>query len=41
MESCTDDFMLPTGNLRESRLQKAIIIVTKCPANLSATEEQY
>ncbi|MGQ7945164.1 tetraacyldisaccharide 4'-kinase [Flavobacterium sp. WC2509] len=34
-----DDFMLPTGNLRESRsgAQRAnIIIVTKCPPNLSS-----
>jgi tetraacyldisaccharide 4'-kinase len=33
-----DDFMLPTGNLRESRsgAQRAnIVIVTKCPSNLS------
>jgi tetraacyldisaccharide 4'-kinase len=33
-----DDFMLPTGNLRESRsgVQRAnIVIVTKCPSNLS------
>lgn len=34
-----NDFMLPTGNLRESRsgAQRAnIVIVTKCPQNLSA-----
>jgi tetraacyldisaccharide 4'-kinase len=38
-ELYSDDFMLPTGN-RESRSAKRanIIIVTKCPANLSATE---
>lgn len=33
-----NDFMLPTGNLRESRsgVQRAnIVIVTKCPSNLS------
>jgi tetraacyldisaccharide 4'-kinase len=33
--------MLPTGNLRESRSgakRANIIIVTKCPANLSATD---
>jgi len=33
-----DDFMLPTGNLRESRSganRAKIIIVTKCPKNLS------
>ncbi|MEZ7497200.1 tetraacyldisaccharide 4'-kinase [Flavobacterium sp. Arc3] len=37
-----DDFMLPTGNLRESRSgakRANVIIVTKCPSNLS-TEEQ-
>ena len=37
-----DDFMLPTGNLRESRsgAQRAsIVIVTKCPSNLSLTEQ--
>jgi tetraacyldisaccharide 4'-kinase len=40
-ELYSDDFMLPTGNLRESRSgtkRANIIIVTKCPANLSATE---
>lgn len=33
-----DDFILPTGNLRESRsgAERAnIVVVTKCPANLS------
>lgn len=39
----SDDFMLPTGNLRESRVgarRANIIIVTKCPENLSNTEQQ-
>jgi tetraacyldisaccharide 4'-kinase len=38
----SDDFMLPTGNLRESRsgVRRAnIVIVTKCPANLSLDEQ--
>lgn len=38
-----DDFILPTGNLRESRTgsrRANIIIVTKCPENLSETEQQ-
>lgn len=33
-----DDFMLPTGNLRESKIgaeRANVIIVTKCPSNLS------
>ena len=37
-----DDFMLPTGNLRESRsgAQRAdVIIVTKCPVDLSLDEQ--
>jgi tetraacyldisaccharide 4'-kinase len=37
-----DDFMLPTGNLRESRsgVKRAnVIIVTKCPSNLSVAEQ--
>ena len=37
-----DDFMLPTGSLRESRsgVQRAdLIIVTKCPKDLSKTEQ--
>ena len=37
-----DDFMLPTGNLRESRngaKRANIIVVTKCPANLSLEEQ--
>ncbi len=38
----SDDFMLPTGNLRESRIgakRANIIVVTKCPANLSVDEQ--
>ena len=38
----SDDFILPTGNLRESRsgAQRAdVIIVTKCPATLSLDEQ--
>jgi tetraacyldisaccharide 4'-kinase len=38
----SDDFMLPTGNLRESRSgakRADLIIVTKCPANLSVDEQ--
>lgn len=38
----SDDFLLPMGNLRESRkgAQRAnIIIVTKCPSNLSREEQ--
>ena len=38
----TDDFMLPTGNLRESKCgaQRAdVIIVTKCPSDLSLDEQ--
>ena len=38
----TDDFMLPTGNLRESRSganRANIVIVTKCPKDLSDTEQ--
>ncbi|WP_281228178.1 tetraacyldisaccharide 4'-kinase [Flavobacterium aquiphilum] len=37
-----DDFMLPTGNLRESRkgVQRAnIVVVTKCPSDLSLEEQ--
>ncbi|WP_442267133.1 tetraacyldisaccharide 4'-kinase [Tenacibaculum sp. ZS6-P6] len=36
-----DDFILPTGNLRESRRgskRADVIIVTKCPGNLSVSE---
>ena len=38
----SDDFMLPTGNLRESRSgakRANLVIVTKCPANLSLDEQ--
>ncbi|SHM15751.1 tetraacyldisaccharide 4'-kinase [Flavobacterium chilense] len=38
-----DDFMLPTGNLRESRSganRAKIVIVTKCPKNLSDKEQE-
>lgn len=38
----SDDFMLPTGNLRESRngFKRAnVIVVTKCPASLSLDEQ--
>lgn len=38
----SDDFMLPTGNLRENRngAERAnVIIVTKCPFNLSLDEQ--
>ena len=38
-----DDFMLPTGNLRESRSgadRANIVIVTKCPKNLSIEEQE-
>ncbi|MCI9843980.1 tetraacyldisaccharide 4'-kinase [Flavobacterium pectinovorum] len=37
-----DDFMLPTGNLRESRSganRANIVVVTKCPKNLSDEEQ--
>jgi len=37
-----DDFMLPTGNLRESRSganRAKIVIVTKCPKNLSGEKQ--
>jgi tetraacyldisaccharide 4'-kinase len=36
------DFLLPTGNLRESRTgaqRAAIVVVTKCPKNLSEAEQ--
>jgi len=39
----SDDFMLPTGNLRESRSgakRANVVIVTKCPANLSLDEQE-
>ncbi|MCO7186340.1 tetraacyldisaccharide 4'-kinase [Tenacibaculum mesophilum] len=38
-----DDFVLPTGNLRESRRgakRAKVIVVTKCPENLSKTEQE-
>ena len=38
-----DDFMLPTGNLRESRSganRAKIVIVTKCPKDLSDKEQE-
>jgi tetraacyldisaccharide 4'-kinase len=38
-----DDFILPTGNLRESRngaKRADLIIVTKCPTNLSKQEQE-
>jgi tetraacyldisaccharide 4'-kinase len=38
----SDDFMLPTGNLRESRSgakRANVIIVTKCPFNLSLEQQ--
>jgi len=39
----SDDFMLPTGNLRESRSgakRANVIIITKCPSNISKQEQQ-
>lgn len=38
----SDDFMLPTGNLREGRSgakRASVIVVTKCPSNLSLDEQ--
>jgi len=38
-----DDFLLPTGNLRESRIgakRAKLIVVTKCPENLSKAEQE-
>lgn len=38
-----DDFMLPTGNLRESRsgsIRANIVVVTKCPKNLSEEKQE-
>ena len=38
-----DDFLLPTGNLRESRRganRANVIIVTKCPENLSKSKQE-
>ncbi|WP_081209029.1 tetraacyldisaccharide 4'-kinase [Salegentibacter sediminis] len=40
----TDDFMLPTGNLREPGFgaeRADIILVTKCPVNLSRNEQEH
>ncbi|WP_440121177.1 tetraacyldisaccharide 4'-kinase [Tenacibaculum sp. Ill] len=37
-----DDFLLPTGNLRESRRgakRASVVVVTKCPENLSKSEQ--
>tara|TARA_R110000868_G_scaffold47390_2_gene155516 strand:+ start:1068 stop:2093 length:1026 start_codon:yes stop_codon:yes gene_type:complete len=42
-ELYSDDFMLPTGNLRESRSgakRANVVIVTKCPVHLSLDEQQ-
>ncbi|QBZ98983.1 tetraacyldisaccharide 4'-kinase [Flavobacterium sangjuense] len=39
----SDDFILPTGNLRESRngaKRANVIIVTKCPPNITETEQE-
>jgi tetraacyldisaccharide 4'-kinase len=39
----SDDFMLPTGNLRESRSgakRANVVIVTKCPSTLSLDEQE-
>ncbi len=39
----TDDFLLPTGNLRESRRgsnRANVIVVTKCPENMSEEEQE-
>lgn len=39
----SDDFVLPAGNLRESRKgahRADVIVVTKCPSNLSVDEQQ-
>jgi tetraacyldisaccharide 4'-kinase len=39
----SDDFMLPTGNLRESRRgadRANIVIVTKCPKDLSVEKQE-
>ena len=39
----TDDFLLPTGNLRESRAganRADVIIVTKCPRNLKDSDKK-
>jgi tetraacyldisaccharide 4'-kinase len=42
-ELYTDDFLLPTGNLRESKRgakRADVILVTKCPLNLSEIAQQ-
>jgi len=39
----SDDFMLPTGNLRESRngaIRANVIIVTKCPSDITVPEQE-
>lgn len=39
-----DDFILPAGNLRESRTgakRAGVIVVTKCPPDISAKEQQH
>lgn len=39
----SDDFILPTGNLRESRRgakRSDVVVVTKCPENLSESEKE-
>ncbi|AOW18814.1 tetraacyldisaccharide 4'-kinase [Polaribacter vadi] len=39
----TDDFLLPTGNLRESRSgakRANVIVVTKCPADLNQQQQE-
>ncbi|MCL4133245.1 UNVERIFIED_CONTAM: hypothetical protein GTU68_061676 [Idotea baltica] len=39
----TDDFLLPTGNLRESRSgakRADVVIVTKCPTNLTLQQQE-
>lgn len=39
----SDDFILPTGNLRESKCgakRADVVIVTKCPSNLSIEEQE-
>lgn len=39
-----DDFLLPTGNLRESRSgakRADVLIVTKCPSNLDLTQQEF
>ncbi|MGM0932261.1 MAG: tetraacyldisaccharide 4'-kinase [Bacteroidota bacterium] len=40
----TDDFMLPTGNLREPGFgaeRADVILVTKCPPNLNRSEQEH